>query len=232
MRILKLIQFFFVLVSTAIGATTFIPASIEKQIESASFGIEAELLKKTPFKNDNGFIYTRHEFKVIEAFGTDIEFLSLELPGGTLGDLGTAVEGAPQFKNGVKYFLLIKEIENKFYLSNFTLGQYEIQRIGDQIYYVSSVFPFDKTIGRINKEHFKKLMFEKWNLVSRLDGKHESIKLTIENKKAIEKKKPNQERKIASTERSFDFEKWYIFLLAFTCVGISFYLIKSRWDEK
>jgi len=218
-----------------IEATVFMPASIEKQVEQASFGVEVELIKSVPYKNGNGFIYTRQDFQVHESFGESLDYLSLDLPGGVIGEVGTAVDGSPQFKKGMRYFLLIKEIENKYYLSNFTLGQYEIQKIGNQTYYVSTVFPFDKEIGRVKKEKFIEIMNSKWNLVSVKETSltvEKNVVKKIVHSKANGKDEKNNSRDLASTSDVVDFEKWIIYFLCFICASISFSFLRRRWNEK
>ncbi len=63
------------------------------------------------------------------------------------------------------YFLLLKKIESKIYLSNFTLGEYKIITVGEKKYYRSAVFPYHPQIGLISKEKMKNLLAQKNSVV-------------------------------------------------------------------
>ena len=121
------------------------------------------------FKNATGMIMTEYTFNVLESYNLsdddlDNQKLKLTMPGGTLDGVTSMIDGAPQFSNGEKSFLLLKKIDSKIYLSNFTLGKYKIQDFDGKPYYVSEVYPTDPTIGKIQKESMVKLMKNQWKL--------------------------------------------------------------------
>jgi hypothetical protein len=76
------------------------------------------------------------------------------------------IDGAPQFAPEEKSFLLLKKVESRIYLSNFTLGKFKIQQYEGKTYYVSEVFPMDPNIGRISKDKMVDLMKTKWKMTS------------------------------------------------------------------
>jgi hypothetical protein len=145
------------------NATQFIPLSIEKQVDEADFAVEATLQAHTVYRNSASAIMTDYSFIINESFGLTEKELHLDLPGGTLDGVTSMVDGAPNFEEGKKVFLLLKKVESKIYLSNFTLGEYKIVEIDGKTFYQSTVFSNDPKNGIISKEKMKSLMQEKWH---------------------------------------------------------------------
>jgi hypothetical protein len=147
--------------------TMFIPIAFEKQVEEASSGVEVYLNSSRVFKNAIGAIMTEYNFDVLESFNFPDEEgenkkLKLVLPGGTLKDVTSVIEGAPSFNLREKSFLLLKKIESNFFLSNFSLGKFKIEESNGKVFYVSDVFPLDLNVGRIEKNKMIELMKSKW----------------------------------------------------------------------
>ena len=147
----------------------FSPLPFVKQVEEASSAVEVNLEKSNVFKNGLGMIMTEYTFNVLESFNVsenDLEShkLKLTMPGGTLNGVTSMIDGAPQFNNGEKSFLLLKKIDSKIYLSNFSLGKYKIQNFDGMTYYVSEVFPSDQNIGKISKDKMVELMKNQWKI--------------------------------------------------------------------
>jgi hypothetical protein len=150
-------------------ATTFRTMPLEKLIEESSSGAEVELKSKKTFMNKTGLIMTEFTFGILDSYALetsdlDGEFLKLTMAGGTLDGVTSYIEGAPEFQVGEKSFLLLKKIESKIYLSNFTMGKYKIENVEGQSYYVSSVFPADQELGRVKKEKMVELMKSKFKI--------------------------------------------------------------------
>ncbi len=144
-------------------ATTFQVMPLEQLIEESSSGAEVELKSKKTFMNKVGMIMTDFSFKVIEGHNiseSDLngELLTITMSGGSLNGITSYIDGAPEFAVGEKSFLLLKKIESKLYLSNFTMGKYKIEESDGETYYVSSVFPYDSDLGRVKKERMIDLM--------------------------------------------------------------------------
>lgn len=190
-------------------ATMFFPLSFEKQVEEATSAAEVKLAASKVYKNSAGGIMTEYRFEVLESYNLseeelDQNQLKISMPGGTLDGITSMIDGAPEFKEGEKTFLLLKKIESKIYLSNFTLGKYKIQTHEGKDYYVSEVFPMDQNIGRISKEKMIELIKEKWKLssVPAIDkGKPYFVKVppAPERKLVFEKRAPAQ-ASVASEE--------------------------------
>jgi hypothetical protein len=157
--------------ANAAFATMFFPMSFDKQIDEATSAAEVKLLSSRVFKNSAGAIMTEYSFEILESYNLfqndlDQSLLKLVMPGGTFDGVTSMVDGAPVFLNGEKTFLLLKKIESRLYLSNFTLGKYKIQSYEGKDFYVSEVFPMDQNIGRISKEKMIGLIKDKWKLSS------------------------------------------------------------------
>ena len=147
----------------------FSPLPFAKQVEEASSAVEVNLEKSNVFKNALGMIMTEYTFNVLESFNIsedDLEThkLKLTMPGGTLNGVTSMIDGAPQFNNGEKSFLLLKKVDSKIYLSNFSLGKYKVQDLDGMTYYVSEVFPTDQNIGKISKDKMVELMKNQWKI--------------------------------------------------------------------
>lgn len=144
-------------------ATTFQAIPLEQLIEESSSGAEVELKSKKSYKNNFGMIMTDYSFKVTEGFNLsdsdmDGDVVTITMSGGTFNGVTAYIDSAPEFSIGEKSFLLLKKIESKFYLSNFTAGKYKIEEVDGQIYYVSTIFPYDADLGRVKKERMVDLM--------------------------------------------------------------------------
>jgi hypothetical protein len=155
-------------------------------VEEADFAAEAALASSRVFKNDTGGIVTDYKFFVNQGFGFDEKEFTLEIPGGTLDGVTTAVEGAPYFKQKINIFLLLKKVESKIYLSNFTMGVYGIIEKNGITYYQSEIFSQVPNIGEIRKDEMIKLMQSKWKIER---DKSNSQKTMLINTKYIEANK-------------------------------------------
>ncbi len=163
----KFLLLFLLLMFNVSFATMFAPLPFDKQVEEATSGAEVKLTSSRVFKNESGLIMTEYSFDVLESHNVDSDDLEnqklkLTMPGGTYNGMTSMIDGAPQFAMEEKSFLLLKKIENKIYLSNFSLGKFKIQEFEGKTYYVSEVFPMDPKIGRISKDKMLDLMKTKW----------------------------------------------------------------------
>jgi len=150
-------------------ATTFQVIPLEQLIEESSSGAEVELKSKKTYKNNFGMIMTDYSFRVTEGFNLsdsdmDGDVVTITMSGGTFNGVTAYIDNAPEFAVGEKSFLLLKKIESKFYLSNFTAGKYKIEEVDGQIYYVSTVFPYDADLGKVKKERMVNLMKLKFKI--------------------------------------------------------------------
>ncbi|MDD4976281.1 MAG: hypothetical protein PHY93_18125 [Bacteriovorax sp.] len=159
----------FVVIQNVCFATMFLPLPFDKQVEEATSAVEVKLENTKVFKNASGLIMTEYSFEVLESYNfsdddLDNQKLKLSMPGGTYDGITSMIDGAPQFNKNERSFLLLKKIDSKNYLSNFSLGKFKIQEFEGKPYYVSEVFPMDPKIGRISKEKMIELMKSKWKI--------------------------------------------------------------------
>lgn len=212
-------------------ATMFFPLPFEKQVEEASSGVEVRLGSSRVFKNAQGIIMTEYSFDIIEAYNLsndDLENqkLKLTMPGGSFEGITSVIDGAPEFRVEEKSFLLLKKINSKIYLSNFTLGKFKIQEHEGKTYYVSEVFPMDANIGRIQKEKMIELMRNKWK-TSFTDKPGELLKIASGTPKLEplsvflkndERRQPAQEVEVSRKVPFFFWSSLLILLFFFTFI--------------
>ncbi len=171
MKIL-LIQIMFCFINCNLAkATMFLPISLEKQVEEATFALETKFVNGRVFKNQAGEIMTEYSFDVLDSYNLDPDDLDagqlkITMPGGTFEGITSMIDGAPQFSLGEKSFLLLKKIHSRIYISNFSLGKFKIQEINGKTYFVSEVFPMNPHMGRISKEKMIDLIKSKWKITS------------------------------------------------------------------
>lgn len=226
-------------------ATMFFPLPFEKQVEEATSAVEVQLASTKVFKNALGAIMTEYSFNVLEAYNVyenDLENqkLKLTMPGGTFEGITSMIDGAPQFNAEEKSFLLLKKIESKIYLSNFTLGKFKIQEQNGKTYYVSEVFPSDPNIGKIAKEQMVELMKTKWKIsfsdtpeTMMAPGSESRSKPLTALFKSAEKRQPAQEAEEGREAREVPIFFWTaIFTLGFFFAFIFIKLGKSEHQHK
>jgi hypothetical protein len=206
------ILFLGMMISFESMATSFQLMPLEQLVEESSSGAEVELKDKKTFVNKVGMIMTDFSFKVIDGYNIsddDLngELLTITMSGGTLNGITSYIDGAPEFAIGEKSFLLLKKIESKLYLSNFTMGKYKIEKSENQIYYVSSVFPYDADLGRVKKERMVDLMKMKFRITRAPEpDSFRPAGLKILDKKMVPAGSVYEERKPAQVD-SDDVEK-------------------------
>jgi hypothetical protein len=154
---------------SSVVATTFQVMPLEQLVSESNAAAEVELKEKKSFMTPMGMIQTTFKFIVHESYNLsdsdlESELLAITMTGGTVGNLTSFIDGAPDFSVGEKTFLLLKKQDTKIYISNFTMGKYKVLEYEGQKYYVSSVFPADRDIGRVKKERMVELIKEKFKL--------------------------------------------------------------------
>lgn len=158
-------------------------------VEESSAAAEVKLISKRTYMNKMGLIFTEHAFQILEGYNlegdTENDILKIELTGGTINGVTSYVDGAPEFSIGEKSFLLLKKLENKMYISNFTLGKYRIVQDGDKTVYVSTVFPNDPEMGNVSKEKMIELIKEKFKISNWAAKKEEVQKVSWTPNKVV-----------------------------------------------
>lgn len=189
------IVFTVLFVALEVSATTFQPMPLERLIEESNRAAEVELKSKKSFMNKIGMIMTEFTFSVGESYNLDTsdldgEYLKITMTGGTVNGVTSFIDGAPEFAVGEKSFLLLKKIESKIYLSNFTMGKYKIKEQDGKVVYVSTVFPADAELGQVEKEKMIDLVKTKFKI-----SDVSKIKVQSEKKVTSVFKMPNEEKR-------------------------------------
>lgn len=209
--------------SARVFATTFQAMPLEKLVEESSSAAEVELKSKRSYMNKMGMIFTEFTFQVGESYNVESsdlegEFLKINMAGGTVNGLTSFIDGAPDFAVGEKSFLLLKRIESKMYLSNFTMGKYKIEEKDGQVYYVSVVFPMDAEIGKVKKEKMIDMIKLKYKLsrapetdsvVPSIDKKE--VKAVFKSSHKWEKRAPAQEDMDKKASQDGEVAMWGFF---------------------
>lgn len=197
---LRLLIIFLLTMTFDSGATTFRRMPLDQLVGESTAAAEVKLISKQSYMNKMGLILTEHIFQVTESFNLendlDGEFLKLEMTGGTVNGLTSFIDGAPEFSPGEKSFLLLKKIDNKLYLSNFTLGKYKVVQEGEEVFYVSSVFPKDPDMGKVSRDRMIEVIKEKFRISSVPTVKNENNKISKSLSPAKDislKREPSQE---------------------------------------
>lgn len=173
-----------ILFSHLASATSFRRLSLDQMIEESTAAAEVKLVHKRSFMNEIGMIFTEHSFQVIEGFNLDKsdldgEVLKLTLTGGSVNGVTSYIDGAPEFYPGERSFLLLKKIDQRFYISNFTLGKYKVIEESGKTFFVSSVFPSDLEMGKVSKEKMLEMIREKFRISQIAPKERPSLKTAI-----------------------------------------------------
>lgn len=178
----------FSIISFSSFPTTFIPLEFSQQLKESDGAVLARYVERDQRRISSGMIVTEATFKLVE--GTEIntdrilpsKILSVVYPGGIFEGDSYFVSGAPDFKKGELYLLLLKETHYGYTLSNFSLGKYNTIVEGQDLFFSSSVFP--------NDEKLRKLSYDEVNtaLANYLGSSFKNVEdlLTVEHQLARE----------------------------------------------
>lgn len=169
LKVISVLVGIYFLSALSVFATTFQVMPLEQLVSESNAAAEVELKEKKSFMTPMGMIQTTYKFIIHESYNlsdSDLEgdLLAITMTGGTIGNLTSFIDGAPDFSVGEKTFLLLKKQDAKIYISNFTMGKYKILEQEGQKFYVSSVFPADNDIGKVKKERMIEMLKEKFKL--------------------------------------------------------------------
>ncbi len=223
-------------------ATTFQKVSLAKMIEEADSAAEVVLKDKKSFMTKMGVIQTEYTFKVnenfnINTFDLDGEDLKFILIGGTYGGVTSFIDGAPEFQVGEKAFVLLKKIEAKIYLSNFTLGKFKVINREGETFYSSVVFPDDPELGNIKKEVMIDLMKQKFKttFANPIDNPKDKNKDKIVERGSVPKKdelrKPAQDSGVTEGSEAEAAKgqnaMWFFFFLMFGAASFIWWQLRK-----
>jgi hypothetical protein len=167
----KMVKIWLSLIIFCLGSnartTTFIPITLDQQVESSNAAAEVQLINSKVFKNLENRITTEYEFKVLSPINLEAKnfkdgILKLNLPGGSLNGVRMVISGSPSFSKNEKAFLLLKLANNEAYLSNYSVGKFNIQKINGEEYLVNEVFPKTPGVGMIKKSSMIKKLEDRF----------------------------------------------------------------------
>lgn len=226
--------------SGSVWATMYLPTSIDRQIEEATSGAEVSLSSSRVYKNGQGAIATEYRFDVLEAYNLKSEDLQngqllITLPVGSYQGVTSSIEGAPNFKEHQRIFLLLKKSQGKMYLSNFSMGMYQLEQKENQTHYVSVVFPKTSPDAVIEKTHMIELMNEKWKF-SHKETAPSKLKVTeLSQKKTLPAFKPRpSEGRLPAQEQDYErvpFSFWLSTFLLIAFFSMFFFKLNQHKSE-
>lgn len=201
-KILKIILLTF---STSVLSTTFIPLSLDKQMENASGVLKAEFIGLEYKKVSNDRIITEATFKMIESVGIkQSEIINKNnfkviYPGGKWQNLDYRVSGAPTFSPGEETMLILKKTSLGHAVKGLGMGKYEIETGEKGTFYKSSVFPDHSHLGKISSKKFEEAIYNRFGSAMEKVKSDKFVSRPIQIK-AIDNEFPG--RSPASTDRS------------------------------
>lgn len=144
-----------------LGATTYYPLPLEKQLTESKAVIKGEYQGATYKKAAGGEIVTVASFKIHESMGLkDNEILNrndfkIIFPGGKWNNMVYTIDGAPTFTPGEQSVLILNKSPYGYVLNGLSLGKYEIVKKNDgEVGLASVVFPNHPKLGFINLDTF------------------------------------------------------------------------------
>ena len=157
--------------STSALATTFIPISLDKQMENASGVLKAKFAGIEYRKVSENEIYTEATFKIIESVGikqseiVNKNNFKVIYPGGKWQNLDFRVAGSPQFNKNEESVLILKKTSLGYTVKGLGMGKYDIHKNNENTFYSSSVFPGHASLGEISKKKFNEALIKRFGSV-------------------------------------------------------------------
>ncbi len=149
------------LITHTLLSATFIPLSMEKQLEHSSSVIQGIYRSSTYKKLANGDVVTLASFEIEKMSGMSnsqihaYQDFKVMIPGGEWDGLTYFVTGTPKFREGERVVLLLQETEQGYTINNLALGKYSLAMVDDQLSLVSDIFPNHPTLGQISIKDFE-----------------------------------------------------------------------------
>ncbi|OUR93077.1 hypothetical protein A9Q84_21475 [Halobacteriovorax marinus] len=158
---IKFLAFLFIIsIHSIVSAATFIPLSLDKQLEDASGVLKGKFVGLSYRKMGENKIITEATFQIIESSGIkqrDIinkNNFKVIYPGGKWQNLDYRVSGTPTFKPNEVTLLVVKKSPIGFIVKGLAMGKYLIQESREETFYKSSVFPNHPALGKISIKQF------------------------------------------------------------------------------
>lgn len=144
-----------------LGATTYYPLPLEKQLTESKAVIKGEYQSATYKKAAGGEIVTVASFKIHESIGLkDNEILNrndfkIIFPGGKWNNMVYTIDGAPTFTPGEQSILILNKSPYGHVLNGLSLGKYEIVKNSEgEVGLASAAFPNHPKLGFISLDVF------------------------------------------------------------------------------
>ena len=212
--------------SLQVGATSFIPISLEKQFEDADGVIKGKFIGLEYRKIEDGKILTEATFKIISSAGikpseiVNKNNFKVVYPGGKWQGLGYAVSGAPSFQKDEESLIILKKSSYGFAVKGLGLGKYSIVDEDNMKYYSSTVFPGHEKLGKISYRKMNDTLTKMFgeSLVKKTGDKfvYKSKKQFLTKKgrtpASIAMRRPSSEHLDKKDEESFN-PLWLVLLL-------------------
>lgn len=147
--------------SLSVGATTFKVQPIEQQIRESDGIFQGNFLRSKGVELENGSLATQMIFKMSKESGLQSDLFGMDeiivhFPGGTVKGKTVKVDGVPEFIQGEKVVLFIRNVNNRYWGMNMGFGTFKVVNYGRQTILVNSVFPHHPQVGQVAMEYFEK----------------------------------------------------------------------------
>ncbi|PIK14493.1 hypothetical protein [Halobacteriovorax sp. JY17] len=188
----KTLLFITFIFSTSVLSSTFIPISLDKQMENASGVLRAQFKGVEYKKVSENQIITEATFRIIESVGIkQSEIINKNnfkviYPGGKWQDLDYRVSGAPHFRASEETLLILKKTSLGYAVKGLGMGKYDIYKKDDVIYYKSSVFPDHASLGKISQKSFDNALIKRFGSALQKVKSDKFVNIPVENKVEME----------------------------------------------
>lgn len=219
------IAVYFLLITSQVFATSFIPISIKEQIRESDAIVYGQVVSKKVVTHPDIKIATEVILKVekwIDLVPED-SLISVYYPGGTLDGKSVVIDGSPEFELNEKVVLFLgKDEQDKFWVRNLGLGKYTEKKLGTSSILVNQIFPNHPKIGQVPFSIFIEMAqrLKDKRFVERLKDKYENSILA--NKKV-------NSRKIASVKTTSKNSTEHWIKVAWLLIILSSLFLASFW---
>ncbi|WP_372654804.1 hypothetical protein [Halobacteriovorax sp.] len=201
----KIITLSILIYSTTVLSATFIPLSLEKQMENADGVLRGKFKGVEYRKISDNKIITEATFSIVESVGVkQSEIINKNnfkviYPGGKWQNLDYRVSGTPSFKDDEEAILILKKTSLGYTVKGLGMGKYEVVKNEDNEFYKSSVFPNHVSLGEISKNSFETVILNEFGTDMKSVKSDKFVNVPV---RYIEKKSSTSGRFPASVGRS------------------------------
>ncbi len=158
--IIFLLQIF---VAHSLKGTQFREMSVKERVLEANAAVEAIYSGSISYQNSSGQIMTQHQFKKLRSnMVGDEPTLLLSILGGVFQGEVMSIDGAPDFKVGSRYLLLLNIRDRHIYLSNFTMGVWDFIATSEGEFYRPQVRVLGLVDQKISRSKILEIIEDSW----------------------------------------------------------------------